>query len=482
MNTPLKQAEIVIIGGGTAGATAALYFSLLGLQVTLFEKGKSLVSGPPMCHLHAGGNLYREISDEQCITLLRQSVDLVRYYPYAVDYRPTVIAVPTLDSGTPDDLFRRLDRLVEEYASLVREDPLNKVLGEPEAYYKTYDRETIKFLMEQEIVEKPTTADEWMIPVAKQIDLESVKFPLILVQEYGLNIFRWAAGLTLSLEQLSNCKVLLNTAVTDVTHTENSQWQVSFRDTHGKQDEKHFDYLINAAGFRTGTIDDMLGYSRDRLVEFKAAYVTKWEGHNHIWPEVVFYGERGTPRGMGQFTPYPGGYFQLHGMTKNITLFEEGVAESTSESAQPKLPPHFIEKIDRKWEESEVHQRTHSAIRHLSQFIPSFCEGKVASKPLFGAQQVPGDDITLRAADVTFEEDHYARCEIVKTSSVLSMSDAITKQFIDLGYLDPSLYSTRSYDIMPKLDEDAMTQLAEIFAQERGYPVALSGRIIPQKS
>ncbi|HHD80114.1 MAG TPA: FAD-dependent oxidoreductase, partial [Campylobacterales bacterium] len=88
----MEKPKIAIVGGGVAGSTAGLYLSQLGLDITLFEQGESLVSGPPFCHLHAGGNLYREISDEQCITLLQQSIDLLRYYPYAIDYRPTVIA------------------------------------------------------------------------------------------------------------------------------------------------------------------------------------------------------------------------------------------------------------------------------------------------------------------------------------------------------------------------------------------------------
>ncbi len=29
------------------------------------------------------------------------------------------------------------------------------------------------------------------------------------------------------------------------------------------------------------------------------------------WPEVIFHGERGTPNGMAQLTPYPDGFFQL---------------------------------------------------------------------------------------------------------------------------------------------------------------------------
>jgi len=43
--------------------------------------------------------------------------------------------------------------------------------------------------------------------------------------------------------------------------------------------------------------------------------------------------------------PYPNGYFQLHGMTKNITLFEDGLVSTHEKSSYPKLPEHFIDKI-----------------------------------------------------------------------------------------------------------------------------------------
>ncbi|MEI8642374.1 hypothetical protein P4S68_20570 [Pseudoalteromonas sp. Hal099] len=53
-----------------------------------------------MCHLHAGGNLYREIPDEDCIDLLKQCIDILRLYPYTIDVRPTVFAVPTRDDDS----------------------------------------------------------------------------------------------------------------------------------------------------------------------------------------------------------------------------------------------------------------------------------------------------------------------------------------------------------------------------------------------
>jgi UDP-galactopyranose mutase len=126
---PKEKARIAIVGAGVAGASTALYLADLGLDVTLFEKETSIVNGPPFCHLHAGGNLYREISDEQCIKLLKQSIDFLRFYPFIVDYRPTVIALPGSDKSTPLALLPRLELLSHAYETLIVQDEKNKVFG-----------------------------------------------------------------------------------------------------------------------------------------------------------------------------------------------------------------------------------------------------------------------------------------------------------------------------------------------------------------
>ena len=476
-----KRAKVAIVGGGIAGSTAALYLSRAGLDVTLFEQGKSLVSGPPMCHLHAGGNLYREISDEQCVTLLKQSIELLRFYPYAIDYRPTVIAVPIEDGGKPEDLFPRLKMLRREYAALIDADPRNRVLGESSDYFKLYSRSEMEALRELESVDPSADPDGWMVPVAKNIDFDKVQFPLILVQEYGINLFRLGAGITLSLRNLQQCRLLFDTKVVEVAEEEGQGWKIRYRERSEEVEEAGFDYLINAAGFRSGEIDDMLGFHRDRLVEFKAAYVSKWESTDTLWPEVVFYGERGTPRGMAQFTPYPGGYFQLHGMTKDITLFEDGLVKSSPLSAQPRLDGNFLAKIDRQWKFTEVMQRSHSAIHHMSQFIPAFESAGVASKPLYGAQQIPGADATLRAADVSFEGERYARCEIVKASSVLTMTDAIVERLVRLGYVESSLVGKRDFGGEAE-DEKRIAEFARSLCRSRNYPLLMAERRVAGES
>ncbi len=475
-----SKTSVAIVGGGIAGATAALMLASTGIKVTLYEKSKSLVSGPPFCHLHAGGNLYPEISDMQCLKLLEQSIDFARLYPFGVDHRPTIIALPEYCSRSSDNLLPRLQKLRSHYKALVAQDSANEVLGKPGGYFRFYSKEQIMALQQKKIRQHPINADEWMIPFAHEVDLTQIRFPVILVQEYGLNLFHIGAGLMLRLQQDPLVDLKLEHEVTSITRQkETSSWQVKSR----SNDESHeypYDYLINAAGFQTGEIDDMIGVTCERMVEFKAAYVTHWEREStHLWPEIIFHGERGTPRGMGQFTPYPDGYFQLHGMTKEITLYEGGLVANTLHSCQPQLPQSLLEKIEKRWSDKETRTRTEKAIKHLSRFIPHFASATVGSKPLFGAQQIPGHDPTLRVAEVAFPLPRYARAEIVKVSSVVDMSEAIIQDLQKKGLADKQKLNPYQ-DFFASIKEQEITALAEKIATDREYPAALSKRCVPQ--
>lgn len=472
--------KIAVIGGGIAGSTISLYLSNLGLNITLFEKNKSLVSGPPICHLHAGGNLYREIDDNSCITLLKECVDLLRVFPNAIDYRPTILATPKTDNIDPNKLFKRLEILKVEYQKLIDKDKNNKILGEVKNYYKSYSKDDILELKKRDILKNPKSFDEWMIPFAKNVELDKFKFPIILVQEYGLNIFRLGATTSYILENTKTANISFNSEVIDIKENKNKDsYSIEYKKENIIKKES-FDYVINSAGFRTGTIDDMLNIKRDSLVEFKSAYVTKWEDNKDIWPEVIFFGKRGTPTGMAQFTPYPNGYFQIHGMTEDITLFKNGLVKNTPFSSQPKLDKKFIDKIDKSWSVEDINTRTTRSIKHIKQYIPSFQNVTISSKPLYGAQQIPGKDSDLRTADVTFDKNRYARCEIVKGNSVLNMSDLIVKELIKLNYLDKNDYGKREFLYNMQIDDNKITTIAENLTKEREYPISLA-RVVNSK-
>lgn len=472
--------KVAIIGGGVAGSTIALRFAELGLDTTIIEKGPSLVNGPPICHLHAGGNLYREISDEQCLTLLKQSIDTIKVYPQSVNKRPTVIALPKTDKGQPSDLIPRLKKLNAQYRDLVELDSSNKVLGDPDNYFKFYSKSELEDLAKQPVPNKAKNDNDWLICFAKNVDLSLIKFPVLMVQEYGLSAFRFAAITSLAIEKLPSCHFKNNQQVVAINkNNAKSTWLISTKNQQTKVIESYeFDYVINACGFKSGEIDDMLKSKRQRMVEFKAAYVAHWPECQGLWPEIIFHGERGTPQGMAQLTPYPSGYFQLHGMTQNITLFKEGLVSSDKTSAQPKLAKRFVDKIESNWPASLINNRTIGSIEHLAQYIPTFNSAVTAGKPLFGAQQIPGDDADLRAAGVSFAETNYARAEIVKASSALAAADEILQNLVESGLISAEQLGNKitehHFPVSKQFCAQAVTERAKSLAKERNYPKALA--------
>nr|WP_086937449.1 FAD-dependent oxidoreductase [Thaumasiovibrio occultus] len=457
-----KQPVIGVIGGGIAGAVAAMHLTDNGYTVELFEAGDGLVNGPPVCHLHAGGNLYREISSEQCITLLKESIDTMKLFPHCANERPTIIAVPLSDNGNPDELLERLHLLRDTYAELVANDESNKVLGEPSDYFALYDRAALEVLKSAQLVSKPSSLDDWMVPFAQHVNLDQLKYPVVLVQEYGLSVFRMAATAELSLMDHPDARVHLNTPVRHIS-ADGEGWCI-------ETDEAQYpvDFILNACGFRSGSVDNMLALKRDRMVEYKAAYVTHWPSAQGMWPEVIFHGERGTPQGMAQLTPYADGFFQLHGMTETITLFEGGLVSSTDTDAQPNLPDALVQKAMRNWPQADITERTERAIAHLGQFVPSFSNAEVAGQPLCGAQQIPGGDPTLRAAGISFEGTNYARTEIVKASSAIAAVEALTEKLT-------TWYETPMFVFCPEEISAAQVEdKAKAIALSRGYPAALA--------
>ncbi|MDN5621091.1 MAG: FAD-dependent oxidoreductase [Psychrobacter sp.] len=492
-SSPIKRPtkRVGILGGGTAGSTIAIRLAALGLETYLFEKKKSLIDGPPMCHLHAGGNLYREIPDEDCVALLKQCIDILRLYPYTIDVRPTVFAVPTRDEGLPEDLLPRLDILTEAYQELIEQDVNNKVLGEPEDYYQLYSHEQLLELSEREQVEVPSTVDEWMIPVAKYLDLNKVKFPLIVVQEYGWNIFRLAASAQLALEEYDHAHVFTDTTVQKVvpvdcencTNADHhvTKWRIDYQQANDSQAESiEVDYLVNACGFRTGVIDDMVGVEVTRMVEFKSSYVIHWGDAGGQIPEIIVYGQRGTPEGMAQLTPYPGGYFQIHGMSKAITLFDDGLVASSSDSAQPKLPQQYVHYIEDGWDKAPLQARSQQAIEYVAEFVPTFNSARTVGNALYGGQQIPGEDDTLRVADVSlYSNIRYARAENVKASSTLIASDQIVNELTTLGLIQNDTPMNRSryaheWSYLTHNDGLAVDKVARVLAEQRGFPAAMA--------
>ncbi|MHC1689956.1 MAG: hypothetical protein AB9833_03900 [Bacteroidales bacterium] len=469
--------NVGIIGGGVSGVVTALQLANYGIENILFEQSGSLVNGPPFCHLHAGGNLYPDISDEQCKLLMRQSIEMARLFTQSIDQRPTFIGIPKSEKFEVDKIENRLNMLVEHYKQLIDEDPANAILGAPKDYYKLYSKEDLVALAENPTVKRPNTHDEWISNAIKLIDYNKLKTPIFLVREYGWNLFRLGAQAQIALNRTEYCSLKMNSEVTNIKDVRNLNlgynWQICTKDSVYK-----VNYLVNSCGFNTGRIDEYLQLKADRLIEFKAAYVSKWQAIGGLIPELIFHGERGTSHGMAQLTPYCEDYYQIHGMTKDITLFENGVVQSKGNVAQPGFNEGIKQKLDRAWEEDEVKTRTENAIEFVAKFVPSFKTATVGGPPMYGAQQIPGDDLNLRVGDVSFPYKSYARSEIVKASSALTAANQIILKIQEEEIIPSTLIKSNRNSLLNGISKNEIDKLASELAFQRGYPEAMAQLLI----
>lgn len=472
-----KIFDVGIIGGGVSGVVIALQLAELGVENILFEQKASVVNGPPFCHLHAGGNLYPEISDEQCKLLMKQSIDMARLFPQSIDERPTFISVPKTEKYSLEDIERRLKMLVSYYQELIEEDSLNEILGAPEDYYKIFTAADLKILKDNPTFKRPNSPDEWMSNAIKLIDVDKLKMPVVLVQEYGWNLFRLGAQAQLALLKSDKTNLKLNTEIQNIKDVRkenlNYNWEICAEDKVYK-----VNYLVNSSGFKTGEFDESLDLNVERLIEFKAAYVSKWHPQEGLIPELIFHGERGTPHGMAQLTPYSGDFYQIHGMTNDITLFENGLVKSKRNDVQPEFNEEIKEKLNNGWPHEEIESRTTNAINYIAEFVPSFKTAEIGGPPLFGAQQIPGNDPELRVGEVSFPCKLYARSEIVKASSALSVADQIIEKIQEIGLLKLSDKKLNNNSLLDSIKKEEIDELATEFAKMRGYPEALSRLVI----
>ena len=472
-----KIYNVGIIGGGVSGVVTALEMVKYGIDSILFEQEESVVNGPPFCHLHAGGNLYPDISDEQCRVLMKQSIDMARLFPQSIDERPTFISVPKSESYEVNQITDRLEMLVAYYKELIAEDPLNEILGDPNTYYKTYNKADLITLENKPTVKHPNTADEWMTNAIQLIDYKKLKTPIILVQEYGWNLFRLAAQAQLALQKTEKCQLKLNTSVTTIKDVRDQNLEHNW-EIHTINDVYKVNYLVNSSGYKTGIIDASLDITAERLIEFKAAYVSKWQPISGLIPELIFHGMRGTPHGMMQLTPYCDNYYQIHGMTEGITLFKNGLIQSKSNESQPEFEAAINEKLNSGWEPGDIQTRTESAIDYVTKFVPSFKSATVGGPPFYGAQQIHGDDPSLRVGEVSFPSASYARSEIIKASSALTVANQIINNIQEAHNMPSVLEEINQNVVLDSISKNEIDKLASALAIQRGYPEALSRLVI----
>lgn len=134
----------------------------------------------------------------------------------------------------------------------------------------------------------------------------------------------------------------------------------------------------------------------------------------------------------------------------------------------------FQQMLDLGWGQNDIDVRTKMAIKSVTNYIPSFKNALIGGPPLFGVQQIPGKNPDTRVGEVSFPYDNYARSEIVKASSALTVANQIIS---NLGGNSGNSNSSHNKLLEGVKKTDIDIKASEL-AAHRGYPKEMSKLLI----
>ena len=161
-------------------------------------------------------------------------------------------------------------------------------------------------------------------------------------------------------------------------------------------------------------------------------------------------------------------------MTKDVTLFDGGLLKLDNKNSKVNFDSKIQEKLDLGWNKQDTDTRTKRAIKSVTQYIPSFKNATVGGPPLFGAQQIPGKNPDLRVGEVSFPYQNYARSEIVKASSALTVANQIIS---NLGKQNKKTTLTNN-KLLESIKTTDLDIKASNLAESRGFPEAMAKLLV----
>ena len=104
--------------------------------------------------------------------------------------------------------------------------------------------------------------------------------------------------------------------------------------------------------------------------------------------------------------------------------------------------------------------------------MPSFRTAQAGDNALYGGQQVPSDDITVRVADLqVFANLRYAVAENVKANSTLDVADKVMDALVDANLIEKSACKRPNWH---KIDVNEVNIVARDIAKARQYPLSMA--------
>lgn len=226
---PRSAVRVAVIGGGIAGCVAALRLADAGMRVTLCEKNLTLLdesSNATPTRLGVGPHYIYDLESAKCN--LEAVIQTLRYlkerfgdsFQVKNDSGLYTVVKYFLVHGSPisaEEMTSNLAALRDHYQQLVDDDPKNKVLGTPDAFYQSVH-------------------EEGVVPCKAQVQING---------ETLLDLPRLRKRLMAELNAHPNIAIRTGAKVSRVSQTERG-FEVELK--HGARDS--YDEVVLAAWFR----------------------------------------------------------------------------------------------------------------------------------------------------------------------------------------------------------------------------------------
>jgi hypothetical protein len=266
--------SVAIVGGGIAGTTAAILLAKHGVKVDLYEKNPRIFmeSSKIPAHLYAG-TMYFNLGSDTVKHCMEDAFQFANRLPFAVNPRPTVAAIAVEDEREPKDMIAACEANRSLYVELLSKEKFKPVFGAPEEFCQSFTRKDLERL--REVTEISPEVNPWMVSFAKNTQLDSLKYPVLLMQEFGLDM-RFAAGYFEELieEEIErgNLRFYTNSQVLSAKFEEGRVW-IQIDDGNKVQSPITRDYslLVDASGRNLGRLESNLGIAESRYIDVKVA-------------------------------------------------------------------------------------------------------------------------------------------------------------------------------------------------------------------
>jgi hypothetical protein len=438
--------KIAIVGGGVAGLTSAEAAASMGYNVTVFESEPEFMSKTSSfpVHLHSG-IIYPSLPPEERDALLEDSIIFIKRLPPAVKKIPTLVTFHVSDPSDPSQLLEIAKSNQAKYRDLVMSDPEHAVFGHPDQYYLAINRLELQALAERRIPEVPPglepsqvfSLEDWAVPFAKSVDLDQIKYPVIIVNEYQMSMDDARKYLVERLSKMPNVTLLPNTRVLNMgSRSALDGVHLIYQTKNHSEQMEVFQHVHNAAGESSGRIDDMMKTNVPRYLEAKQAFRVKLSGsENEYWPEVAIMAKRGGEQGMTEVIPInpAEGVFQLLctaydcGLTINGLVHADGL-----QSSHPLLPLPVRQAFENGDPDDDLVRST-AVIKRIGSRIPRF-KNSEPLKVFRGIVQVPGNNPDYRSGSLMLHSRLYSANLIIKASSAPHTAANFVEQLLKLNF------------------------------------------------